>query len=188
MLAFLLLLLTPTAEAAPGGIKNYKTVMPGVLYRGGGTGGKEPLSPAALEALCAEGVTSAVYVYKTGWKGNKAVSCQTPSGDSQIQYDYKQWDSSKDLRATLQKLHQIIVNRSGAMYVHCWYGVHASGFVAAVALRQFCGLSAEESVAYWDSHVPKSIRYEKVQKAIRNFQPFSDLQISPQEQARICPR
>lgn len=166
------------------GVKNFKVVMPGVLYRGGGEGGKNPLSDKALQSLCREGFRSAVYGYKTGWTGTKKVSCE----GGQLIYTYRQWDKVSDAQEMHRELFGLIKNRGGAMYVHCWYGVHASGFLAATALMQFCGYSASQAVAYWDSNVPASIRYPKVQNAIRAFQVDPGMQLSAEEQATYCPR
>jgi hypothetical protein len=100
----------------------------------------------------------------------------------------KRWDYPSEVRSVLESLHRIIQEGRGAMYVHCWYGVHASGYIAAVALMQFCGFSPEAAVEYWNSNVAASIRYEKVQNMIRAFKPYPDLEISPGLQARVCPR
>ena len=170
------------------GVSNYKTVMPGVLFRGGSSTSvrdqKGPLSGSSQEALCNDGFDSAVYGYSTGWKGgDKSVNC----AGGQLTYTMKRWDRPADLREVLKTVRDIIVEKKGAMYVHCYFGVHASGYIVTTALMQFCGLSASEGVAYWNSNVAKSIQYEKVQKMIRSFQPYSDLTISAADQARVCP-
>jgi len=166
---------------------NYKTVMPGVLYRGGSTGpkgSKAPLSVKATAALCQDGFDAAVYAYSTGWKGDdKPIQCE----GGQLTYTMKRWDRPKEQRVVLEELRNIIVEGKGAMYVHCYYGVHASGYIVTTALMQFCGLTPEQGVAYWNSNVAKSIQYEKVQKMIRAFKPYEDLKISAAQQARVCP-
>jgi len=164
------------------GLKNVREVMPGVLYRGGGEGGRQPISSGSMQNLCSYGFQSAYYVYRTGWGGDHGVSC----GGGQTVYMSKQWDNSQQARAILTDIYNKI-QTGGKVYVHCWYGVHASGYIAAIALRQFCGYSAEQGVTYWDSAVPASIRYEKVQQMVRNFSPYSDLQLSAAQQARVCP-
>lgn len=188
----LLLGLTTAALTAPsahavgnnfGGLKNVKVVMPGVLYRGGGAGGRVPMGPAQLDALCESGFSNATYAYKTGWTGSQNVSC----GSNRISYDYRQWDNSGAVKTTLRDLHDIIRSGSGAMYVHCWYGVHASGYVAAVALAQFCDYSPEQAVEYWKKHVPTKLQYPKVIDMIRKFQPYKEFEISAGERARVCP-
>lgn len=173
----------PGASQKYNGLKNVKMVMPGVLYRGGGTGGKSPMGSSQSTALCEDGFSSAVYGYRTGWSGDHSVQC----GSGSLNYSSRQWDKSSAGEAMLRELHSIIQNGSGPMYVHCWYGVHASGYLAAIALMQFCGYDANQAVDYWNSNVPASIRYRKVQDMIRNFRPLGELQISGEQQARVCP-
>lgn len=174
----------PGANRTYRGIKNFKMVMPGVLYRGAGTGEKEPLESSSLQALCEDGFSSAVYSYRSGWNGDTSLRCNS----GELAYTAKQWDREPSARTMLQELHSIIKNQRGAMYVHCWYGVHASGYLAAIALMQFCHYSPEQAVAYWNSNVPSSIQYPKVQEMIRRFQTYADLQISTEERNRVCPR
>ena len=38
----------------------------------------------------------------------------------------------------------------GPVYLHCWNGWHASGYISALILKQFCGMSDIEATAYWD--------------------------------------
>lgn len=173
----------PGANKRYNGIKNFKMVMPGVLYRGGGTGEKVPLGNAQLDALCADGFTNANYAYKTGWTGTKTSSC----GGTRLDYEYRQWDNAGALKSTLAEIHDIIRAGRGAMYVHCWYGVHASGYVVTTALMQFCGYNAEQAVAYWNSNVPAKLQYPKVQQMIRAFKPYREFEISSSDQARVCP-
>ena len=56
------------------------------------------------------------------------------------------------------------------------------------ALMQFCDLSGEEGVTYWNSNVAKTIQYPKVQQMIRAFKPYPELEISAEQQARVCPK
>ncbi len=180
---FLFLLLVPVLAQAEYGLKNFKPVMPGVLYRGGGNGEREPMSSASRQGLCAAGFSSAYYLYNTGWQGESMTTC---AGGS-LRYDYKSWDRSSGQEAILTDLYRIITEGRGPMYVHCWYGVHASGLIAAIALKQFCGYSDKAAVDYWDSHVPRSIRYPKVQEKVRAFRPDPRLEISAEQRARVCP-
>jgi hypothetical protein len=47
------------------GIRDYREVMPGVLYRGGANNGRGPLNRAELDALCDAGIGTAIYLYNT---------------------------------------------------------------------------------------------------------------------------
>jgi hypothetical protein len=96
------------------------------------------------------------------------------------------------LKQVFVKLHDIITQNKGAMYVHCWYGLHASGFISATSLAQFCGTAGWDSrkaAAYWDSVIPPSIRYPQEHDEVANFVRFTDpeLQISEQDATRVCP-
>lgn len=168
----------PMTAHAEFGLKNFKTVMPGALYRGGGNGSRAPMSESSLRRLCEAGFSTAYYLYGSG-KG-RTLNC----GSNTI--EYKNIRYSKP-RSILRAVYDAIQNQSGPVYEHCWYGVHASGYVAAVALRQFCGYSAEQAVSYWNDHVPASIRYAKVQKMIRDFEPDRSLQLSGSQASRYCP-
>jgi hypothetical protein len=178
------------------GLTHFRVVMPGVLYRGGtegprasGDGPRRPLQDQSLQALCKAGFSQAVYAYRTGWTGTRTISCD----GNTLQYDYHQWDNRATLKQAFLKLREIITQGKGAMYVHCWYGLHASGFISATALAQFCGPTGWDSrkaADYWDSVIPPSIRYPKEHDQVASFVRFTDpeLQISAQDAARVCPR
>lgn len=187
-LALLALLPLSALAGSPGNVKNFKPVMPGVLYRGGGLGEKAPLNQNALDGLCNAGFTESVYGYRTGWTGTKTTTCNDEAGNTRLTYESLQWDNPKSLPPMLRELHDIIRSGRGKMYVHCWYGVHASGYLATIALMQFCGLSGEQGVAYWNSHVPAKIQYPKVQEMIRKFRPLPGLEISDADRSRVCPK
>lgn len=161
------------------GLQNFKTVMPGALYRGGSTGGRNPMNDSALQGLCEDGFSTAVFLYGRG-SSDRNMSC------SRGNTSYKNISMSKD-KKILGLIYNAIQNGSGPVYVHCWYGVHASGYIAAVALRQFCGYSAEQAVSYWNASVPKSIRYPKVQNQIRNFVPDPGMRLSGGQASKYCP-
>ena len=165
-----------------------RMVMPGVLYRGGSTQGNEkahlPLNNDSLNRLCEDGFDAVVYGYGNNFGGPKTGSCSKGT----ISYVSKRWDHPNEIHDVMVELHNIIVEGKGAMYVHCWYGVHASGTLAATALRQFCGLSGDQAVKYWESTVPSSkLWYPNVISAIKAFKPDPSLNISPDQQARVCP-
>ena len=172
------------------GVSNLRMVMPGVLYRGGSTAGTEnnraPLLSSTQQALCNGGFSAIVYGYGNNWHGGSGQSISCSNG--QATYVSKRWDHPGEIHDAMKELHDIITQQKGAMYVHCWYGVHASGTLASAALRQFCGLSGDQAVRYWESTVPsRSLWYPNVLSAIRNFQPDPALSISEEEKKRVCP-
>lgn len=175
------------------GVGYVRMVMPGVLYRGGtnpvakGSEYRNPLNGSTLQALCNDGFDAAVYGYPNNWKGGAGISARCENG--QLTYVMKKWDRPSDVADVMKELYNIINEGKGAMYVHCWYGVHASGMIASAALKQFCGLSDEQAVSYWKSTVSaSSLWYPKVIAAIRSFKPNPSLGLSPEQQRRVCPQ
>jgi hypothetical protein len=167
-----------------------RMVMPGVLYRGGSTTGTEkdhaPLQPNSRQALCNDGFQAIVYGYGNSWHGGSGVTVSCAKG--RATYVSKRWDHPDEIHDVMKELHDLIVQRKGPMYVHCWYGVHASGTLAATALRQFCGLSGDQAVRYWEGTVtPSSLWYPTVISAIRNFRPDPALNLSQEDKERVCP-
>jgi hypothetical protein len=171
-------------------VSNLRMVMPGVLYRGGLTAGTEntraPLQSSSQQALCNDGFDAIVYGYSNNWHGGSGISISCDKG--QATYVSKRWDHPDEIHDAMNLLHKIIVDKKGAMFVHCWYGVHASGTLAATALRQFCGLSGDQAVRYWESTVPsRSLWYPTVLNAVRSFKPDPALNISQEDKERVCP-
>lgn len=168
------------------GVTYFRMVMPGVLYRGGNEVPKnrKQLGNGALQNLCSDGFDAVVYAYSDKTLNTaKPVSC----GGNSLSYVSKPWNTPKAIYDTLKELRDIIHDGKGAMYVHCWYGTHASGYVATAALMQFCGLSNEEGVNYWNMNVAPAIRYPKEHARIRAFKRYGDLTITPEQQQRVCP-
>lgn len=176
------------AAGAVEGVRNLKPVLTDAFYRGGGPGGRVDLSRSALESLCREGFTSAVYLYSTNFKGTQSVDCTMTNGRfNRIVYEYVPYRDGR--RQILEKAYQHVMNPGlGRMFVHCWNGRHAAGEIAAIALKQFCGYSSSQAVDYWLAHAGSDGRkYSKIIKQeIPNFQPYSDLQISRSVQSRVC--
>lgn len=165
------------------GLKDFRIVIPGVLYRGGNSGGGQiPLKEIGLQSLARKGFTTAVYMYPYGW-------AQKPSNTHGIDYSYvadtRNRASQKEF---LMKVKNAIVNKTGPVYVHCWNGWHASGEMATYALMQFCGLNNQQGQEYWNANVPRGDA-NKIRR-MSKFQVFQDedLRISVDDAARICPR
>jgi hypothetical protein len=186
------------------GTRNFRAVLNGVYYRGGANnvyhvparGNSNPLTSVGLTNLCEEGFGRAVYLYSTNYQGApKKVKCRDFSGaDNTLEYlqisplAYKE----ADLRKLLTLIHQHARDpRLGPIYDHCWNGWHASGFVAATTLRQFCGFSGDQAVAYWDTNTDgnnKGAGYDKIRARLRAFRPFAGLSLSAEERAALCPK
>jgi hypothetical protein len=128
-----------------GQIRNFKPVVDGSIYRAGTTN-KAEYSDATLHDLCEQGFTLGIFLYKGAHK--RTVSC---SGGKSITYMSI---------ATFQKVDSVIgpirssVNGGGKVVFHCWNGVHATGFIAAASLNQFCGFSGAQAEKYFRDGVP----------------------------------
>jgi hypothetical protein len=187
-----LLLLTTGASAQqkimqPGtlfhGIRDYREVMPGVLYRGGANNGHGPLNRAQLNALCDEGIGTSVYLYSTQFSGPMTINCSKGSLD----YVYHSWEG-RGRAAVHQQIYKAIIDKSKPVFVHCWNGIHATGAVAATALMQFCGIPSKTAVAYWKVGISPKLQYPHVIQDISTFHPDPALRLTPEEQAQYCPR
>ncbi len=187
------------------GNRNLRAVLNGVYYRGGANNyyhrtnkrnNMNPLPNDGLQNLCEEGFTKAVYLYEANYEtAPKVTACKNYRGD-ETKLNYNQVSVLRYELADLRRIHTMIFDhirdsRLGPILAHCWNGWHASGYVAATALRQFCGFEPEQAVRYWDAHTDgnnKATGYEAIRRRIRAFAPDPNLQISTEEQKKICPQ
>ena len=146
------------------GIRDFREVLAGILYRGGANNGRASLNKGQLNSLCEKGVSSAVYLYSTGFSGPSTTSCS--NGSTAYQYLSYQGEGLKSIH---RLVYQSIKTTKKPVFIHCWYGIHATGLVSATALMQFCDASPDQAVAYWRIGVPPSLQYQKVIDAIRSF-------------------
>lgn len=180
------------------GVRNFREVLKGVFYRGGANNvynkhgkrdNKNPLQEGGLDNLCQEGFKNAVYLYATNFGTAKPKrDCASLRGANHL--DYLQIDPKRNHRKILEMIYEAIFNAErGPIYAHCWNGWHASGLISALTLRQFCGLTGDQAVAYWtrnvDGHDGKE--YENLRQLIRDFIPFNDLSVNSSVKAKICP-
>src|SRR6476469_4380999 len=100
------------------GIRDYRQVMPGVLYRGGANNGRGPLNQNELDALCEEGMGTAYYLYSTGFHGPSVSQCS--KGD--LSYRYQGWEG-KGRAAIHQEIYDTIKSKGKPVFVHCWNGI-----------------------------------------------------------------
>jgi len=79
-------------------------------------------------------------------------------------------------------------HEKGLLYVHCWHGLHASGYIASITLMQFCDLSPELAISYWEKAAGCSInRFPQIREKIYNFIQYSDLELTESEKNLVCP-
>jgi hypothetical protein len=164
------------------GIRDYREVMPGALYRGGANNGHAPLTAPQLDALCDAGMGTAIYLYTTGFRGPATIHCTRGS----LEYIYEGWDGG-GRAAVHRRIYDTIKQGGPPVFIHCWNGIHATGAVAATALMQFCGFSAREAVTYWKVGVAPAVQYPKVIQSIMAFHPDPQLTLTPEERAKYCP-
>jgi hypothetical protein len=165
-------------------VRDFREVMPGVLYRGGATTGEDrtALTKSQLDSICEGGAGSAYYLYK------KSVPTDKYSCTSGKSVDYSSMDYSSSPKTINKRIYKSIHDSAKPVFVHCWYGIHATGFVAATALMQFCDYSASEAVEYWKVGIAKKLQYSKVITQIQNFKRDPDLNLTPAEKDRVCPK
>lgn len=126
-------------------IRNFKPVVEGHIYRAATTK-KAEYNDETLRGLCEQGFTTAIFLYAGANK--RTVAC---SGGRSIRYQSI---------PTFQKIESVIdtvragVEGGGKVVFHCWNGVHATGFIAAAALNQFCGFSGAQAEKYFRDGVP----------------------------------
>lgn len=171
-----------------------RPVMRGVLYRSGTP------SEEALAYLCEAGWKRVYSLYgeyttQTGPRnqnmlrhGRDRRSCQ--SGSDQRSLEWRAAPSSR-LRSLPTIFNDIVESvrnpDKGPVLVHCWNGLHYAGMVSALALRQFCGFSAEQAEAYWRANANRGANYPLIIANLRSFKPYPNLALTSEEQQSVCP-
>lgn len=179
--------LDPKITPGVAKIRELRTVIPGVLYRAGGPGGTKPLPDEALQALCEAGFSLAIYGYTDNWTPHSPVSCTSRVTGSRNTLEYVSLEASDSAakKTALTKISRVILDPSaGPALVHCWNGYHASGELAAVALRQFCDKewNGDSASAYWLRHANGAAMISRIKK----FQAYPDLIMPAEVQAELC--
>jgi len=163
-------LIATAAHAGP--IKNSQTLLGGSLVRAG-VSGQAPLSDSQLRELCEQGFSKAYFLYRN--IAPKTVNC---GGNRSITYKSQSWINFEPI---LDDINRDLTSRSGHVFIHCHNGAHASGAVAAIALRQFCGMSGEQAMAYWSRTntygTPPGIG--SIQRRVHGFSPVGGMTRSP---------
>lgn len=172
------------ALSAHAEIKNEQKLLDGLLSRGG-VKNRQPLSNADLKELCERGFTKAYTLYGSA---NRNVECSRGT----IQYrGSKDFRNPADMNRILENIHASLTTKENT-FVHCNNGAHASGFVAAIALRTFCGMSADKAIAYWgrtlNGYPLQEPNRSNLMKRIRNYPVRQDLELNAgQKQSFGCP-
>lgn len=171
------------------GLAFVRPVLSGVLWRAGFKGGDKArtgLSAAQREALCAAGFSSARYIDF----GKNTTYGETRCGSGMLAYAPGKSTRPADI---MREIHAIARDPSrGPMIVHCMWGVHSSGAIAAMALVQFCGWDEERAKTYWDEARNGADCSDGCEAWIdHHFETFEvnpALTLTAAERVAICPR
>ena len=182
------------------GVRNFRVVLQGVYYRGGSNNthnrydvrkNSNPLEGEALVNLCKEGFSESVYLYATNYRSEPhSITCRTRAGETNhLQYRQINALLGHNEHEQLTRIFDHIKGKMpGPIYDHCWNGWHASGYIAAMSLIQFCGFTHAQADAYWVKNTDGNYTKESgIRKKLAAFKPFSDLQITKSERDLICP-
>ena len=167
------------ATEAQAQIKNAQSVLGGTLTRAGNKG-MRPLDDSQLAQLCEQGYNDAFFLY-TG-APDHSVSCSRGS----IHYSSQSMNSPAPILAAVYRNSSV----GAKTFVHCYNGAHASGYIAALALRQFCGVNGGQAFDYWQRALngfalpPASVNF--VRNKLQTFVPNGSMQLTPAQQAQLC--
>lgn len=184
------------------GTRNFRTVLHGTQYRGGGNNyyhrthprkNENPLPNDSLQNLCEEGFGLAIYLYRKNFEtAPREITCDSVRGRNTLKYLQITTDTEAERRQILELIRETLLDyRHGPIYTHCWNGWHASGLISALSLRQFCGMSGEDAVRYWDRNTDgqnTSPLYERIRMQIRDFVPVPELELPVERKAVLCPQ
>jgi hypothetical protein len=182
-------MLARTTSGAPEGMAFFRPVLSGVLYRAGFSGGDKDrtgLSSAQRNTLCQDGFSKAFYADF----GKNTQYGTTSCASGALDYDSARSSRPADV---MQAIYEVAKNPGdGPVLVHCMWGVHSSGALAAMALVQFCGWSEARAKAYWDearNGAPCSGGCDAwIDAKFEGFSKNPALTLSDAEMAAICPK
>lgn len=184
------------------GTRNMRPILHGVAYRGGANNyyhltdrrdNQNPLPLDGVHNLCEEGFSNSIYLYRNNYDGYaKGDTCKCiDSSYNKLEYHQLDYFDSAHVYEMLKMTYLSATSPDvGPVYLHCWNGWHASGYVSAVMLKQFCGFSNWDAVNYWDlgtDGANTSPRYQEQRERIKNFTPYPEFMISDSLQKCLCP-
>lgn len=184
------------------GTRNMRPILHGVAYRGGANNyyhktdkrnNHNPIPLDGMHGLCQEGFSKGIYLYRENFEN-------TPIGDTcncidstlnRFEYEQRDYYDSSHVYDMLRSTYEAATKPEvGPVYLHCWNGWHASGFIAAVILKQFCDYSDWDAVNYWDlgtDGANTSPRYQTQRERIKDFKPYPEFEISDSLRDCLCP-
>ena len=184
------------------GTRNMRPILHGIAYRGGGNNyyhktnkrkNQNPLPKDGVVNLCQEGFSKSVYLYQRNADSIiDETGCNCINGESN-RFEYVQLDyfDSSHIYEMIKMVYESATNDSiGPVYLHCWNGWHASGYISAILLKQFCGYTNLEATSYWDiatDGANQSPRYRTIRTQINDFVPFPEFMLEDGMGEKICP-
>ena len=184
------------------GTRNMRPILHGVAYRGGANNyyhktdkrnNHNPIPLDGMHGLCQEGFSKGIYLYRENFE-------ESPLGDTcncidstlnRLEYEQRDYYDSLHVYDMLKSTYEAAtLPEVGPVYLHCWNGWHASGFIAAVILKQFCDYSDWDAVNYWDlgtDGANTSPRYQTQRERIKKFEPYPEFAISDSLKGCLCP-
>lgn len=184
------------------GTRNMRPILHGAAYRGGANNyyhlsdkrnNHNPIPLDGMNGLCKEGFSKGVYLYRENFEGSPIGDTCNCANDSWNKFEYYQKDyfDPNHVRDMLEMVYEsATVDTVGPVYLHCWNGWHASGFISAVILKQFCAYSNWDAVNYWDlgtDGANTSPRYQTQRENIKAFEPYPEFEISDSLRDCLCP-
>jgi hypothetical protein len=181
----------PLQRSDPHGIpeivKNFRVVIPGVLYRGGVQGTRGFTKPE-LETLCKAGFSVAVYFYDTSFHGN-VINCTDKDGKpNELKYVHYVTTGTDGLGTLMVDIGNVVTKKTGPVFIHCNNGWHATGIAASIAARQFCNYNNQKVVGYLKETTDGNFRTIEGwgPRKVQNFSLNSRLSWDSETQRSLC--
>jgi len=182
------------------GVRNLRVVLHDILYRGGSnnfyrretepkTYNSHPLPPWGIHNLRQAGFGGAIYLYSKNFEEDYPEPVLDSLFDLGFNYSC-QPDLNRDVVFTFfEEINTLIhAEKKEPLYIHCWNGWHQSGMLSAFTLMQFCGLTNQQALKYWEQNTDGAYKgYPHVKSEILKFKPFDEFKTDSVTRARICP-
>ena len=187
-------------DSALWGSRNLRVVLKNILYRGGGNNFhlkptdpnsfiRNPLPLEGIRRLHETGFGSAWYLYATNFETQYPQERLDSLKRAGFEYECHSSLTDKVVVDFMVRIREMILSPNPKpMYIHCWNGWHQSGMLSAFTLMQFCALSNQQALKYWEQNTDGNYRgYAAVKQRILSYVSDSTLQIPDSIRTNICP-